>query len=144
MSVMYRYIIGPVIVGMLAFLFIYYVSPVLISEPGIVPLVARFALNSSNLYFESTPPVIADYIARLNLTMAALTVGLLLLMAIPLVVAIWDILSSIASWIISCVQRDRKKEEPGDMQPIDMDSSFKTSSIGKGVYGRGLDTIDPD
>jgi hypothetical protein len=51
-------------------------------------------------------------------------------------------LSYTAKRIISYLQKDRKKDEPGDLPPIDMDSSFKTSKIGKGVFGRGLDSID--
>ena len=58
---------------MLAFLFIYFISPAIISDPGIVLIVAKFALNLSNLYFESMPPIIAGYITNLNLAMIALT-----------------------------------------------------------------------
>lgn len=141
---MFRFFIGPMIVGILAFLFIYFVSPVIISKPGIVSIVAEFVVNSSNLFFESSPPVIAGYIANLNLAMAAATVGLLMLMAIQILVIIWVILSYMANRIVSYLQKDRKIDEPEDLPPIDMDSSFKTSSIGKGVYGRGLDTIDQD
>lgn len=143
-SVMFRLFIGPMIIGMLAFLFIYFISPVTISDPGIVSIVAEFALNLSNLYFESMPPIIAGYIANLNLAMVALTVGLLITVVIQLLVIIWGIFSYMARWIISFLQKDRKKDEPRDLQPIDMDSSFKTSSIGKGVVGRGLDSIDRD
>jgi hypothetical protein len=132
------------IVGMLAFLLIYLISPVIISEPGIVSIVAEFVLNSSNLYFETTPPIIADYITNLNLVMVALTAGLLMSMVIQLLVIIWVILSCMAKWIISYLQKDRNKDEPGDLPPIDMDSSFKTSNIGEGVFGRGLDSIDRD
>jgi len=141
---MYRYLIGPMIVGMLAFVFVYYFSPLSISEPGIVPLVARFVLDSSNLYFETTPPAITGYVANLNLTVAALTVGLLMMMVTELLVIIWALSSYMARWIISHLQRDRKVDEPGDLPPIDMDSRFKTSKIGNGVFGRGLDPIDRD
>ena len=72
------------IAGVLAFLFIYFISPVIISEPGIVSIAARFLINSSNLYLDNTPPIISAYIANLNLAMLALTVGLLVSMAIQL------------------------------------------------------------
>jgi hypothetical protein len=143
-SVMFRLFIGPIIIGILAFLFIYYISPAIISDPGIVPIVAEFALNLSNLYFESMPPIIAGYITNLNLAMVAITVGLLMTIVIQLLVIIWGILSYMTKWVISYLQKDRIKDEPQDLPPIDMDSSFKTSSIGEGVIGRGLDSIDRD
>jgi hypothetical protein len=141
---MYRYLIGPIIVGMLAFVVIYYISPLSISEPGIVPLVARFVLDSSNLYFETTPPAITGYVANLNLTVAALTVGLLMMMVTELLVIIWALAGHSARWIISHLHRDKKVDEPGDLPPIDMDPGYKTSRIGNGVFGRGLDSVDRD
>ena len=63
---------------------------------------------------------------------------------VQLLVIIWRIFSYTAKWIFSLLQRKEKEEEPQDLQPIDMDSSFKVSSIGKGVVGRGLDSIDRD
>jgi hypothetical protein len=141
---MFRLLIGPVIVGILAFLFIYFVSPVIITDPGIVSIVAEFVLDLSTLNFESMPPVIAGYISNLNLAIAALTVGILMTLVVQLLVIIWSIISCMAGWIISLLQKEKKEDEPQDLPPIDMDPSFKTSSIGKGVVGRGLDSIDRD
>ncbi len=139
---MYRLFIIPMIAGILAFLIIYFISPVIISEPGIVSIVARFVVNSSNSYFENTPPVIAAYIAHINLPTVALTVGLLTSLVIQLLAIIWILLSGTAKRIVSLLQKNREKDEPRDLPPIDMDSSFKASKIGQGVFGRGLDTID--
>ena len=141
---MFRLLIGPMIIGMLAFLFIYFVSPVIISDPGIVSIIGELVLDLSTSYFVSLPPIIASYIANLNLLVAALTVGLLMTVVVQLLVIIWGIFSFMTRWIISCLQRDIKDDEPQNLPPIDMDSSFKTSSIGKGVVGRGLDSIDRD
>jgi hypothetical protein len=141
---MFRLLIGPIIVGILAFLFIYFVSPVIISHPGIVSIVAEFVLDLSTLNFESMPPMIAAYIANLNLAIAALTVGILMTVFVQLLVIIWSIISCMAGWIISLLQKEKIEDEPQDLLPIDMDPSFKTSSIGKGVVGRGLDSIDRD
>ena len=141
---MFRLLIGPMIVGILAFLFIYFVSPVIITDPGIVSIVAEFVLDFSTLNFESMPPVIAGYISNLNLAIAALTVGILMTLVVQLLVIIWSIISCMAGWIISLLQKEKKEDEPQDLPPIDMDPSFKTSSIGKGVVGRGLDSIDRD
>ncbi len=141
---MFRLLIGPMIIGILAFLFIYYISPVIISEPGIVSIVAEFALNSSNLYFDSMPPIIASYIANLNLAMVALTVGLFITLVIQLLVIFRGMSIYITKWIISYLQKDRKEDEALDLPPINMDSSFKNSGIGKNILGRGLDSIDRD
>jgi hypothetical protein len=141
---MFRLFIGPMIIGMLAFLFIYYVSPVIISDPGIVSIIGRLVLDLSTSYFVSFPPISASYIANLNLLVAAVTVGLLSTVATQLLVITWGIFSYLTRSVVSLLRRDKKEEEPQDLPPIDMDSSFKTSSIGKGVVGRGLDSIDRD
>jgi hypothetical protein len=141
---MFRLLIGPMIIGILAFLFIYFVSPVIISDPAIVAIVAEFVINLSTLCFESTPPILAGYIANLNLTIVAITMGLIMTLVIQLLVIIWGIFRFMARWVISLLHKDRQEDELQDLPPIDMDSSFKTSSIGKGVVGRGLDSIDRD
>ena len=141
---MFRLFIGPTIIGILAFLLIYYISPLIISESGIVSIVAEFALNLSNLYFDSMPPIIASYIANLNLAMVALTVGLFMALVIQLLVLIRGMFIFIARWIISYLQKDRKKDEATNLPPINMDSTFKNSERGKNILGRGLDSIDRD
>jgi hypothetical protein len=141
---MFRLFIGPIIIGILVFLFIYFVSPDIISDPGIVSIVAEFAVNLSTLYFENIPPIIAAYIASLNLAIVALTAGLLVTVVSQLLVIIWGIFSYMARWVISLLHKDIREDEPQDLPPIDMDPGFKTSSIGKGVVGRGLDSIDRD
>lgn len=135
---------GPIIIGILASLFIYFISPFIISDPGIVSIAGEFALYISTAYFETMPPIIATYIANLNLLLAALTAGILMTVVIQLLVIIWGIFMYMARGLISLLQKDKIEEEPQDLPPIDMDSSFKTSSIGKGVVGRGLDSIDRD
>ena len=141
---MFRLFIVPMIVGILAFLFVYFISPLINSNPGIVSIVAEFVLNLSTSYFETLPPIIVSYISSLNLLMVALTAGLLITVVIQLLVIFWGILSCMARWVISLLQKEKKEDEPQDLPSIDMDSSFKTSSIGKGVVGRGLDSIDRD
>jgi hypothetical protein len=141
---MFRLLIGPMIAGILVSLLIYFVSPVIISNPGIVSIVGEFALDLSTRYFDNMPSLIAGYIANLNLVVAAITVGLLVTVVIQLLVIIWGIFSYLAKWIISLLHKEIQEDEPQDLPPIDMDPSFKTSSIGKGVVGRGLDSIDRD
>jgi len=139
---MFRLLVVPISIGILAFLFIYLIAPAIIPEPGIVSYVAEFALYWSNSYFESMPPIIASYIVNLNLAMAALTVGLLLTVVIQLVVIIGGTFISIIKWIILCLQKDRGKEAVEDMSPIDMDPKYMGSGPGKKILGRGLDSID--
>ena len=139
---MFRLLVVPVSIGILAFLIIYFIAPVIVPEQGIVTYVAEFALYFSNSYFESMPPIIASYIANLNLTNVALTMGLLLLVIIQLVVVIGSACMSIIKRIISYLQKDRGKEVKEDLAPIDMDSKFMESGPGNKILGRGLDSID--
>ena len=139
---MFRLLVVPVSIGILAFLFIYFIAPAIVSEPGIVSYVAEFALYLSNSYFESLPPIIASYITNLNLAMVALTVGLLLTVFIQLIVIIGGTFIFIIKWIISCLQKDKAKEDVQDLPPIDIDSKYLDSGPGEKILGRGLDSID--
>jgi len=139
---MFRLLVVPISIGILAFLFIYFIAPTIVAEPGIVSYVAEFVLYLSNSYFESMPPIIASYIANLNLAMVALTVGLLLTVVIQLVVIIGGTFIRIKKWIISFLQKDRSKAVVKDMSPIDMDSRFMDAGPGEKILGRGLDSID--
>jgi hypothetical protein len=141
---MFRLLIGPITIGILAFLFIYFILPAIVSEPGVVSYVAEFALNLSNSYFDSMPPIIASYIANLNLAVVALTVGLLFTVVIQLVVIIGYTFIYLIKWIILYLQKDRENEDVQDLPPIDMDSRFMNSVKGGKILGRGLDSIDRD
>jgi len=139
---MFRLLVVPVSIGISAFLLIYFFAPAIVPDPGIVSYVAEFALYLSNSYFDSMPPIITSYIANLNLVMAALTVGLLLTVAIQLVVIIGGTFIRIIKWIVSCLQKDRGKEVVKDLPPIDMDPRFMKPEPGKKILGRGFDSID--
>jgi len=139
---MFRFLVAPISIGILAFLFIFLIAPAIVSEPGIVSYVAEFVLYLSNSYFEGMPPIIASYIANLNLAKVALTVGLLLTVVIQLVAIIGGMFICIIKWIISCLRKDRGKEVVQDLPPIDMDPRFMRSEPGKKILGRGLDSID--
>ena len=138
MSVMIRLFIGPMIVGVFAFLFIYYISPVFISEPIIVSIVAEFALNWSNLYFDSMPPIVVSYISDLNRVMVALTVGLLITLVIQLLLVIRSTSIYITKWVITYLQKDREKDEALDLPSINMDLKFKKSDRVGGGWGEVL------
>jgi len=139
---MFKFFIGPLFIGILAFLAVYFVSPIIISDPGIVSIVAEIVLKLSNSFFENMPPVVADLIASLNLAVISISTGLLIMVAVQLLAIIWSIFGYMTKRIVSYLQRNEIIDEPQDLPPLEMDSRFKTSSIGKGVVGRGLDSID--
>ena len=139
---MFRLLVVPISIGILVFLFIYFIAPAIVPEPGIVSYVAEFALYLSNSYFENMPPIIVSYISNLNLAVVALTVGLLLTLVTQLIVIIGGTFICIIKWIISYLQKDRGKEVVQELSPIDMDSRYMGSMPGEKILGRGLDTID--
>ena len=141
---MFRLLVVPISIGILVFLFIYFIAPAIVPESNIVSYVAEFSLYLSNSYFENMPPIIASYIAYLNLAMVALTVGLLLRVVIQLVLIIGGTFIYIIKWIVSCLQKDRGKEVVQDLSPIDMDPRFMGSAPGKEILGRGIDSIERD
>lgn len=139
---MFRLLVVPISIGILVFLFTWFVAPEIVPEPGVVSYIAQLSLFLSNAYFETMPSIIASYIAHLNLPMAALTVGLLLTVVVQLVVIIGATFICIMKWIISCLQRNRGEEVVKDLSPIDMDPRFMGSTPGKEILGRGIDSID--
>jgi hypothetical protein len=141
---MFRLLVVPISIGILTCLFVYFIVPAIVPEPGIVAYVAEFALYLSNSYFETMPPIIVGYIANLDLAMVALTVGLILTVAIQLAVVIGGTFICIIKWIISRLQKNRGQEIVQDLSPIDMDSKFMGSVPGKKILGRGLDSIDQE
>lgn len=141
---MFRLLVVPISIGILVFLFIYFIAPTIVPESNIVSQVAQFALDVSNSYFDNMPPIIAGYIAYLNLLIVALSAGLLLTVVIQLVVIIAGTFIYLVKWIVSCLQKDRSKEAPQDLSPIEMDSKFMRPAPGKEILGRGIDSIDRD
>ena len=141
---MSRLLITSLIIGILAFLVIFFIAPFIISESDLVALVARAALGLSNAFFENMPSGIASYINNLSLALAASTVGLLLMIGIPILSMIVTALINSAKWIGLLLQRREQEEAPKDLPPIDMEPGFKSTGDGKGVMGRGLDSLDQD
>lgn len=138
---MLRLLLIAVIVGVLAILLIFFVSPFVVSEADLVSVIARLTLGLSNLFFENTPADVLTYVNGLNLLLVALTVGLFLTVAILAIGIGGYLLKALCKGIASLLHRE-KKEEPRDMSPIDMDSRFKSTGLGEDIIGRGLDDID--
>ena len=139
---MFRLFVMPMIIGVLALLGTWLIAPLIFSDPGIVSIVARYVVNFSNSHFETMPPLLASYVAGLNLVTIALTLGLLMAMLIQLLLLIWAVIVRLGRLIVSILLKFRSKREPRDLPPIEMDPSIKPSKIGQGVMGRGLDSID--
>ena len=139
---MFRLLVVPVSIGVLALLLTCFLALAIVSEPGVVSYVAEFALYLSNAYFDTMPPIIAGYIAHLNLAMAGLTVGLLVTLTIQLIVITSGTVIWITKWIILWLQRGRGEEVERDLSPIDMDPRYMGSTPGKEILGRGIDSID--
>lgn len=141
---MLRLLVAPLIIGILAILLIYFVSPVFVAEADTVALVARIALGLSNAYYATMPAGISSYINNLNLLIVALTAGLALIVVIYLLEIVGGALVWATRLILALVPKRKKEEAPRDLSPIDMDSSFEGKDDGAKVLGRGLDSIDRD
>jgi len=141
---MFRLLVVPVVIGILAFSVVYFIFPLLFSESDIVSVLAEFALDLSNSYFASMPPLVAGYIANLNLLGVALTVGLLSTVAIQLVVIIVDTFVFVARGVVSIFKIRRKQARPPDLPSLDIDVRYINSSPGKKILGGGFDSIDRD
>jgi len=143
-SAMFRLLVAPVIIGILAFSLTCFISPLLFSESDIVAVWAESVLTLSNSIFATMPPLIASYIANLNLLSAALTVALLLTAAIPILLIVGDAFMLVARWIISIFKRKPKPVGSTDLPAIDIDASGLKSSPGKRILGGGFDSLDSD
>lgn len=141
---MFRLFVMPMIIGVLAFLCTWLILPLIFKDPGIVSIVASYAVDFSNSNFDTMPPVIASYVANLTPVLIAVTVAIVAMAVVQLLLLFAIFISCSKQWISWCLLKFEKKEEPRDLPPLEMDSSFKPSKIGQGVVGRGLDSIDRD
>ena len=141
---MSKLLITSVIIGILAFLAILFISPFIIPESDLVALVANGMLGLSNAFFENMPSGLASYINNLNLALTASTIGLLLIIGIQILLIIAWTLTRLARGLLWLLQRLKKEEAPKDLPPIDFNSSFRSTGDGKGVLGRGLDSFEQD
>jgi hypothetical protein len=139
---MIRFFLYSVIVGTLVFLAFFFLAPAIVADPGVAPRVAGLLLDWSNARFASTPPLLAAYIANLNLTMVSLSAALLAVLAVLSISIVGRVLSAVTGSIATLLRSLRKEVPPADLPPIEMDPCIRESVIGKGVVGRGLDSID--
>jgi len=138
---MFRMVIGSLIIGILAFSLVYFVSPLVAAESATVARFARIALDLSNACFATMPSAIAGYIANLNLLTVAVTVGLVATLGIQLLVLIGSGCVG-AMRLILALLRGRAKEIPApDLPPIEFESTFKGPERDR-IFGSGFDSID--
>jgi len=139
---MFRLLVVPASIGILAFLCFYFIAPAIVPDPGVVAYAAEFVLNLSNTFFVTTPPIIASYISSLNLATVALTAGIILTVVVQLVVTVGIAFIWIVKWIISLLPKAGTEEVVKDMSPIEMDPKYKDTGPGGDIFGRGLDSLD--
>lgn len=139
---MFRLFIWPAIFGLMVALALYFITPFIYTRPDFTAIFASFVLRMGNAYFTSLPPVIAAYIADLNLAIASATVGVLVMLAGQLLMICWGLLAEIGKRLLPLLRRSPKKAPPPDLTPIDIDPSIIDSKRIKKVLGRGFDTVD--
>ncbi len=141
---MVTYFIVPAVFGGFTFLIVLFVAPVIVAEADLVAGVAGLILDSSNRYFATTPPIVASYIANLNLAIVAVTAGLLMTVGVQLLAIVQAAFVGLCRGIGSLLRWERKKDEARDLPPIEMDARYRDAKEEKRVFGRGLDSIDRD
>jgi len=138
---MFRLVIGPLIIGILAFSLVYFGSPLMVAESKTVARFAKISLDLSNACFATMPSFIAGYIANLNLLIVAVTVGLVTTLVIQLLVLIGTGFVRVFR-VILVLLRSKAKEKPApDLPPIEFESKFKGPQRDR-ILGSGFDSID--
>ncbi len=141
---MIRFFIGPAVFGILTFLIIFFIAPLIVAEADLIAGVAGAILEYSNRHFAATPPIVASYIANLNLVIVAVTAGLLMTVVAQLLVIIQVILVCLYGGIRLLLRWAPQKKAPSDLPPIDIDAKYLNSGEREKILGRGLDSIDRD
>lgn len=141
---MYKFIVGPAIFGLLAFLITFFIAPLFVSETDIVAGVAAWTIDLSNRHFANMPPVVASYVANLNLALVALSAGMLLTIIVLFLVIIGALFAGFFRGIRFMLQKLRKQEVVRDLPPIDLDPRYRDSKTEKKILGRGFDAEDRD
>lgn len=115
---------GPVIIGISAGLFVYFVLPGTVARPEIVSGVTGFVLDLSNSYIENMPPHITDFIAQADLLKVAILAGI----AMVLVFQIFGIVKRMFIFLmyrIIHLRENMKRNKKLDLPAIDMDMKYR-------------------
>ena len=141
---MIRFFLGPAVFGILTFLIVFFIAPLVVAEADLVAGVAGSILEYSNRHWATTPPIVASYIAILNLGIVAVTAGILMTVIAQLLVIIQVILVGLYRGIRLLLQWAPKDKAPSDLPAIDIDAKYLNSGEREKILGRGLDSIDRD
>lgn len=139
---MIRFVMIPAIAGIIAFLLMLFIAPLIVAETDIVASVANRTLEWSNRSFATMPPIVASYIANLNLIVVALSAGLIVITGVLILVVAGEIFVGMARVIVSILKRFRREEVVRDLPPIDLPPRFRDSKPVKKILGRGFDATD--
>ena len=139
---MFRFVIAPVIAGIIAFLLVLFIAPMIVAETDVVASVANGMLDWSNRNFDTMPPVVASYIANLSLALVAVTAAAIVTGVVMFLVVIAETSIRIVKGIGSILKRFRKEEVVRDLPPIDLPARFRDSKPVKKILGRGFDSAD--
>ena len=141
---MFRYLVVPIVIGIVAFSLTYFVTPLVFAESDVVAVFAEFVLEQSNSLFVTTPQLVADYLARLDLLGVALTVTLVITIVIEFLTIIVDALLLVVKGIIFVCKRKPKPPAPRVLQDIDFEAGKAKSRPGNEIVGGGFDSLKPD
>lgn len=141
---MFRLLVVPVFLGILAFSIVYFVIPLLFSEADAVAVFASLVLDLSNSVFVTTPPLVSAYLAHASLPLVAVTVAILIIVATQALVLVGDALVGIARVIAWLFKRRPKPTGPKDLPPLEIGSARLNSRPGNEILGGGFDSLDSD
>ena len=134
---------GPLNLGILTGLFIYFALPGIYSSSLIVSRVTWYVLDLSNRYIESLPPRISDFMAQAGL----LEVAALVAVAVILLLLVFGIVKrssiflryGIPHWL-----ENRKRNKKLDLPAIDMDAKYRQEKKEEVIYSSGMNSIERD
>jgi hypothetical protein len=141
---MFRFLVVPVAIGVLAFSLVYFAFPLVFSPSDVVAVLAEFVLDLSNALFATMPPPIASYTAKLNLLTTAVTVALLITIAIQIILIVGEVLVFVAKAAISIFKRKPKPAEPRVLSDIDYRGENTNPRPGNKILGGGFDSLERD
>lgn len=141
---MFRFLVVPVGIGILVFSIVYFLTPLLLPEADAVAAFGTFVLDLSNSVFTTLPPLLASYLANLNLLAIAITLALLFLVGTQVLVILGDAMILAARAIAFIFRRNPKPVQRPDLPSLDIDARYLKSGPGKKILGGGFDSIDSD
>ena len=141
---MIRFLVVPMLIGISAFLLIFYLVPMLFSESDFVAFFAQLLLDASNALFASMPPLVADAIANLNLLSVALAIAVLLTLAIQIILLVGRACGIVARAVVAIFRRRPKQTEATALPSLDFEAGRSESRPGNKILGGGFDSLEPD